>query len=203
MSGTVGADGRITASAIHVRQQSTTDATAAVMLMGAIESLTDQTSFVVRGVPVDAADINLAAACPGVTLAVGAPVRVTAALQIGTDVVLAKAISCPSLAPPLTMRSMNGTAGAVNAGTRTFMLANGNNAQQVQWNDMTVIAGTMAANMGGAGVVVDGYLDASGTLIARTIRNPAAAAGRMNSDAYTHMAASPQQAWSSYRNRPR
>ena len=65
VSGTVGSDASITATSIKVRQQSTTDDTASVRLIGAIESLSDQTAFVVRGVPVDASAITLSTACPG------------------------------------------------------------------------------------------------------------------------------------------
>ncbi|MBL8451645.1 MAG: hypothetical protein JNK97_02780, partial [Zoogloea sp.] len=110
VTGTVGTDGSITTTTIRVRQASTTDDLARVRLTGAIESLTDQTSFVVRGVPVDAAGIDLATACPGVTLAVGTVVKVTASVQSGTDVVLASSLACTS-ASTYTMRSTSGTAG--------------------------------------------------------------------------------------------
>lgn len=202
VAGTVGADGKIAATAIHVRQQSTTDATAVVQLMGAIESLTDQSSFVVRGVPVDAAAIDLAAVCPNVTLAVGTPVRVTATAQVGTDVVLARTMNCPSAPPPMLIRGISGTAGSVDATARTFVLTSGDKTQTVQWSDQTVFAGVSADTLAGATLAVQGYLDANGKLVARMIRNPSAAKGRMDGDAFTHMAAAPAQAWNNYRNRP-
>lgn len=184
VTGTVGSDGSIGATAIRVRQASTTDDLASVRLIGAIESLTDQHSFVVRGVPVDAASIDVATACPGVTLAVGSIVSVTATLQSGTDVVLATRLSCPA-ASAYTMRSVSGTAGTVDATAKTFVLTTASaGAQKVQWSDQTVFAGVTATTLDGLALVVEGYLDSTGTLIARQVRNPSVAAGHRDADDY-------------------
>lgn len=200
VTGTVGTDGSITATTIRVRQASTTDDLARVRLTGAIESLTDQTSFVVRGVPVDAAGIDLATACPGVTLAVGTVVKVTASVQSGTDVVLASSLACTS-ASTYTMRSTSGTAGTVDSTAKTFILTTaGATTQKVQWSDQTVFAGVIATTLDGVAVVVDGYLDTSGTLVARKIRNPAVTSGRQDSDAYSGLDTSSGRSWNQYRS---
>jgi hypothetical protein len=200
VSGTVGADGSITASAIRVRQQSTVDDTASVRLTGAIESLTDQSSFVVRGVPVDAAALDVTAACPGVTLAAGTVVKVTATIQAGTDVVLASSLSCIS-ATTYTMRSLSGTAGTVDTTAKTFILTTASaTTRKVQWSDQTVFAGVTAAALDTASVLVEGYLDSAGTLVARVIRNPAVVSGRQDSDAYSGMENSSTRSWSHYRS---
>lgn len=75
VSGTVGSDAAINATSIRVRQASTTGDLATVRLSGAIETLIDQHSFVVRGVAVDAASATVDASCSGVTLAVGSVVE--------------------------------------------------------------------------------------------------------------------------------
>ena len=200
VTGTVGSDGSITATTIRVRQASTTDDLARVRLAGAIESLADQTSFVVRGVPVDAAGIDLASACPGVTLAVGTVVKVTASVQSGTDVVLATSLACTS-ATTYTMRSTSGTAGTVDSTAKTFVLTTASaTTQKVQWSDQTVFAGVTATTLDGVAVVVDGYLDTSGTLIARKIRNPAVSSGRQDSDAYSGLDTSTSRSWTQYRS---
>jgi hypothetical protein len=200
VTGTVGTDGSITATAIRVRQQSTSDDTASVRLTGAIESLTDQSSFVVRGVPVDAAALDVTAACPGVTLAVGTVVKVTATVQTGTDVVLATSLSCTS-ATTYTMRSLSGTAGTVDSTAKTFVLTTASaTTQKVQWSEQTVFAGVTAATLDTVAVVVEGYLDASGTLVARKIRNPSVSSGRQDSDAYSTDDSGTTRSWSHYRS---
>lgn len=203
VTGTVGTDGSITATTLRVRQASTTDDLARVRLTGAIESLTDQASFVVRGVPVDAAGIDRATACPGVTLAVGTVVKVTASVQSGTDVVLASSLACTS-ASTYTMRSTSGTAGTVDSTAKTFVLTTASaTTQKIQWSDQTVFAGVTATTLDGTTVVVDGYLDASNTLIARKIRNPAVTSGRQDSDAYSGLDTSSGRSWNQYRSNRR
>ena len=202
VSGTVGSDASIIATSIKVRQQSTTDDTASVRLIGAIESLSDQTAFVVRGVPVDASAITLSTACPGVTLAVGTVVKVTATVQSGTDVVKATNLGCTS-ATTYTMLSASGTAGTVNTTVRTFVLTTTGTAtttRTVQWSDQTVFAGVTAATLDGVTVAVEGYLDSSGVLVARKIRNPAVAAGREDADAYAGVDDGSGRSWSRYRS---
>ena len=200
VSGTVGSDGSISATAIRVRQQSTSDDMASVRLTGAIESLTDQSSFVVRGVPVDAASLDVTAACPGVTLAVGTVVKVTATIQAGIDVVLASSLSCTS-ATIYTMRSLSGTAGSVDTTAKTFTLTSASaTTRKVQWSDQTVFAGVTAATLDTAAVLVEGYLDSAGTLVARVIRNPSVVSGRQDSDAYSGMENSSTRSWSHYRS---
>lgn len=199
VTGTVGGDGTIAATAIRVRQASTADDLATVRLVGAIESLTDPQSFVVRGVPVDAASATVDATCSGVTLAVGTVVNVTATAQSGTDVVLASRLACPTAAA-YTMRSLSGTAGTVDVTARTFVLTTGTGTQKVQWSDQTVFAGIAATALDGVALVVEGYLDATGTLIARKVRNPAAATGKQDADDYAKAGNTGTRSWSSYRS---
>lgn len=199
VTGTVGSDGSIAATAIRVRQASTTDDLASVRLVGAIESLADQTSFVVRGVPVDAASATVDASCSGVTLAVGSVVQVTASVQAGTDVVLASRVACPA-AGAYTMRSVSGTAGTVDATAKTFVLTVGTTTQKVQWNDQTWFAGVTATTLDGVALVVEGYLDSTGTLIARKVRNPAVAGGRQDADDYAGTDDGSTRTWSHYRS---
>lgn len=200
VTGTVGSDGTISATAIRVRQASTSSDLATVRLVGAIESLTDQQSFVVRGVPVDAASATVDASCSGVTLAVGTIVNVTATVQSGTDVVLASKLVCPA-STAYTMRSVSGTAGTVDATTKTFVLTTASSTtQKVQWSDQTVFAGVTATTLGGVSLVVEGYLDSTGTLIARKVRNPSVATGRQDADDYATPGGSGTRSWSHYRS---
>ena len=199
VTGTVGGDGTIAATAIRVRQASTADDLATVRLVGAIESLTDPQSFVVRGVPVDAASATVDATCSGVTLAVGTVVNVTATAQSGTDVVLASRLACPAAAA-YTMRSLSGTAGTVDVTARTFVLTTGTGTQKVQWSDQTVFACIGATALDGVALVLDGYLDATGTLIARKVRNPAAANGKQDADDYAKAGNTGTRTGSSYRS---
>lgn len=200
VTGTVGSDGTITATSIRVRQASTSSDLATVRLVGAIESLTDQQSFVVRGVPVDVASAAVDASCSGVTLAVGTLVNVTATAQSGTDVVLASKLACPG-STAYTMRSVSGTAGSVDATTKTFVLATASSTtQKVQWSDQTVFAGVTATTLSGVSLVVEGYLDSTGTLIARKVRNPSVATGRQDADDYAMPGSTGPRSWSHYRS---
>ena len=65
---------------------------------------------------------------------------------------------------------------------------------------LTVFAGVTATTLDGVAVVVDGYLDTSGTLIARKIRNPAVSSGRQDSDAYSGLDTSTSRSWTQYRS---
>lgn len=93
------------------------------------------------------------AACPGVTLAVGAVVKVMATVQTGTDVVLATSLSC-TRATTYTMRSLGGTAGTVDSTARTFVLTTASaSARKVQWSDQTVFAGVTATSLDAVSVL--------------------------------------------------
>lgn len=199
VTGTVGSDGKITATTVRVRTASTTTDLATVRLIGAIESLTDQQSFVVRGVPVDAASATVDTSCSGVTLAVGTVVSVTASVQSGTDVVLASKLACPA-SSAYTIRSVSGTAGTVDTTAKTFVLTTSSSTQKVQWSDQTYFAGVTTATLDGVAVVVEGYLDTNGTLVARKVRNPAVAAGAQDADDYGRAGNSNSHSWSSYRS---
>ncbi len=200
VTGTVGSDGSITATRIVVRQSSTSSDLATVRLSGAIEGLTDQNSFVVRGVPVDASGIDRTTSCVGVTLAVGTVVNVTATVQSGTDVVLATQLSCPA-STSYTIRSLSGTAGSVDSTALSFVLTTSTGTQTVSWSDQTVFAGVTAATLSGASVVVQGYLNSASVLVARSIRNPSVSTGRSDADAYSGLESSSSRSWTVYRSR--
>lgn len=55
---------------------------------------------------------------------------------------------------------------------------------------MTIFAGVTPATLDTTKVVVEGYPNAAGTLVARIIRNPSNMAGQMDSDAYDGLAPS-------------
>ena len=222
VKGTLGVDGVLTATEVRIRQSDTVDDTARIKLSGAITSLTDAKSFVVRGVPVDATSASLAASCTGVTLAEGVFVDVVAKAQAGTNVVLASTVDCPSTTnlPKFPMRGLHGVASAVDATSKTFavtpdcpaaaaapMPACSTTVQTVQWTDQTVFTGITADTLAGATVKVDGYLNAAGVMVAREIRKPDPAA----LDAYDKPAVTPgsptpnmpgPRGWDNYRKMP-
>jgi hypothetical protein len=196
VTGVVQTDGSVLASAIQVRQSDTTDDSARIRLSGPVTSYTSDTSFVVRGVPVDATGITLATACPGVTLANGVAVNVVATAQAGTDVVLASSMTCPAAAT--AFRDAKGAPSAVNTTAKTFTLTTASGTTQaVQWSDTTVWGGTLtAATLSAATTVIaEGYLDSAGVLQVRELRVP----GTRDSDAYdaTSMVAS-DHGWGRY-----
>jgi hypothetical protein len=173
--GTFGSDGTLTASSIKVREASTTDDTAAIHLKGAISSYVDATSFVVRGIPVDASAINLATACPSTTLANGVIVNIVASQQSGTDVVKATSLTClssTSTAGTYTMHDLSGTAGTVDSSAKTFVLTLASTSTQaVLWSDLTAWGtGVTSSTLSGLSVVVEGYLNSANVLVARSIR---------------------------------
>ena len=174
-------DGILVASTLRVRQSDTAAGVATVRLIGAISGFTDNASFQVRGVPVDASAINVATSCPTTTLADGVFVNVAAQVQFGTDVVKAVTLSCPLAKVAYAMREVKGTAGTVNVGSMTFVLTSSSehgtatNSVTVQWSEQTVFNGVSSATLNGSSVKVEGYLNSSGVLMARSIRAPGTA----------------------------
>lgn len=202
VTGVVQADGSVVASAVQVRQADTVDDTARIRLSGLITGYVSDTSFVVRGVPVDASAIIVATACPGVTLANDVAVSVVATAQAGTDVVKATALSCP--ATPTAYRDLRGTPSAVDTTAQTFTLTvtRGGVAstRSVHWSDATAWVGTLTASglSTASTVVVQGVLDSAGVLQARELRLP----GTADSDAYDSTSqASTDRGWGRYDNR--
>ena len=189
--GNFASDGRLLATALRIRQQSTAETLTTVRLKGVISSFVDGSSFVVRGVPVDASGIDATRACPGITPGNGTWVEVVASQQSGTDVVKASSMTCaadPQTASSFAMRDLRGSVSAVDAVAGTFTLSGNLSAvtrlspftfgpgiplftQSVRWTDQTAWgAGVSASTMAvGGSVVVSGYLEA-GVLVARSIR---------------------------------
>ncbi|MEY2952332.1 MAG: putative exported protein [Pseudomonadota bacterium] len=190
VSGSFGANGVLAATSVRVQQQNTSTTTATLRLSGAVSNYVSTTSFVVRGVPVDASAIVLATACPGVTLTNGSVVSVTAVQQTGTDVVKASRLECKAASgvPIYTMRTLSGTAGTVDSTARTFVLTITATStrpagtattvtvplvttQKVLWSEQTAWGiGVSANSLNSAKVVAEGYLDSGNSLVARSIR---------------------------------
>ncbi|MEY4980624.1 MAG: hypothetical protein RLZZ352_2894 [Pseudomonadota bacterium] len=200
VTGVVQADGSVVATAVQVRQSDTVDDTARIRLSGLITSYVSDSSFVVRGVPVDASAISVATACPGVTLANDVAVSVVATAQAGTDVVKATALSCPVKAQ-VAHRDLRGTPSAVDSTAQTFTLTTARgDVQTVHWTDATAWGGTLtAASLSTATtVVVQGVLDSAGVLQARELRLP----GTTDSDAYDSTSQTDTgRGWGRYDNR--
>jgi Domain of unknown function (DUF5666) len=204
VSGTVGSDGSITATNIQVREQSISGDLATVKLLGVISDYVSDTSFVVRGVPVDASGINVSSKCPGLTslLNYTGSVQVTATQQANTPVVYATDLSCQTL-NAIVIRPVDGTASNVDTTAQTFTLTltNSNTTQAVQWNSNTTFVGVTTATLANSTVRVEGYLSGS-TLIARTI-SATSSSGHMDDDAFrtvSNTINAVSNTWVSYRN---
>jgi hypothetical protein len=205
ISGTVGADGSLTATNIQVREQNTSSDLATVKLIGVISDYVSDTSFVVRGVPVDASGITLSQSCPSLTaLANGQEVSVTAKQQADTAVVLATALSCKAQTT-VVIRPVDGSVSNVNTTAKTFTLTltGATTTQAVQWNDTTTFIGVTTDTLATTGSVrVEGYLSGS-TLVARTIT---AKNSSIRLDDHDFLAVggnkdSASTAWSAYRSK--
>lgn len=203
VSGTVGSDGSISATNIQVREQNTSSDLAKVKLNGVISDFVDATSFVVRGIPVDASGINAATSCPGVTLANDVPVQITATQQANTPVVLATSMSCRS-SSDIVIRPADGVVSGVDSTAKTFVLtASGHTPLNVQWTDSTTFVGLTAATLSTQQVRVEGYVSGT-TLVARVISLPGAGHG-LDDDHFQRKASGDTSgsAWSNYRSNHR
>ncbi|WP_310610872.1 DUF5666 domain-containing protein [Limnohabitans sp.] len=206
VSGTVGSDGSLTATNIQVREQNTNSDLATVKLIGVISDYVSKDSFVVRGVPVDASGIDLAASCPNITLANGQEVQVTATQQASTPVVYATQLSCKAQAA-VVIRPVDGAASGVNTSSKTFTLTltGSTTTQAVQWNDATTFVGVTIASLENKSVRVEGYMSGS-TLVARVI---SAVSGnalddhafRQPSGSTSNTSTTASNAWNSYRSK--
>lgn len=209
ISGSVGSDGTLTAINIQVQQQNTDSDLATVKLIGVISDYVDDTSFVVRGVPVDATSIKVADACPGRTTLAGydGAVSVTAKQQTGTPVVKATTLSCNTISAVI-IRPVDGNASNVDATAKTFTLTltNATTTQAVQWNGNTTFWGVNVAELEKKDVRVEGYLSGS-TLIARTVSlSSATGSGKfhLDGDAFTRVSKGLEEAkskWNSYHHK--
>ena len=199
VTGTVGTDGSITATNVQIREQSTSTDLATVKLAGVISDFVDNSSFVVRGVPVDASKINVATSCPGVTLANNVSVQVTASQQANTAVVLASKLVC-NVQSAVVIRPVDGKASVVDTTAKTFTLTltNSTTTQAVQWNDNTTFVGVTAATLASTSVRVEGYLNGT-TLVARSISATNASA-RMDDAPFRTSTGSAASTWSNYRS---
>lgn len=203
VSGTLGSDGSISATNIQVREQNTSSDLAKVKLNGVISDFVDATSFVVRGIPVDASGINAATSCPGVTLANDVPVQITAAQQANTPVVLATSMSCRN-SSDIVIRPADGVVSGVDSTAKTFVLtASGHTPLNVQWTDSTTFVGLTATTLSTQQVRVEGYVSGT-TLVARVISLPGAGHG-LDNDHFQRKASGDTSgsAWSNYRSNPR
>lgn len=207
ISGTVGSDGSLTATNIQVREQSVNSDLATVKLIGVISDYVNDTSFVVRGVPVDASAIVVSNKCPGLTTLANytGTVQITATQQANTPVVYATDLSCKTLSA-VVIRPVDGTASSVDTTAQTFTLTltNSTNTQAVQWNSSTTFVGVTAATLANTAVRVEGYLSGS-TLVARTVSATSNNA-HFDDDAFrtvSNTVNAVSNAWASYRDNHR
>ena len=205
ISGTIGSDGNITATNIQVREQNTSSDLATVKLIGVISDYVSDSSFVVRGVPVDTSGINISDKCPGLTSLASytGTVKITATQQASTPVVYATDLSCKTLTA-VVIRPIDGSASSVDTTAQTFTLTltNSSATQAVQWNSNTTFVGVTTATLANAPIRVEGYLSGS-TLIARTISSTS---GSTHLDDHAFRTVSNtlnavNTAWTSYRTR--
>ncbi len=170
VQGVFGGDGVLAASQVTVREANTGSDTARVELIGLIDSYTDATSFVVRGIPVDASTAAVAASCANVTLAAGVLVDVVGHAQAGTDVVKADSLACRAAPPAMVIRVLRGSVSGVDTTAMTFTLTLANaTTQAVQWNAQTAFLGNLSGTtLNTATVEVTGYLNGQ-VLVARQI----------------------------------
>lgn len=209
VGGSVNSDGSVTAATVKVRTADTTAALAQVLLIGPVTDFVNDSSFVVRGVPVDASNISWATACPGVSAAADVLVKVQALQQAATNVVQAQSLSCTPTVSTQVIRSQEGAASAVDLTAKTFTLTLDNNsARTVQWNEATSFLGLVAPGstdtVGGKSVDVDGYLSGN-TLVARVVRldDDSAQAPKVDGERFRkpRNGPAPQSAWTEYRNK--
>ena len=208
VGGSVNSDGSVSAGTVKVRTADTTAALAQVLLIGPVTDYVDAGSFVVRGVPVDASNINWATACPGVSAAADVLVKVQALQQAATNVVQAQSLSCTPTVTTQVIRSQEGAASAVDLTAKTFTLTLNNSPRTVQWNEATSFLGLVAPGstdtVGGKSVYVDGYLSGS-TLVARVVRldDDSAQAPKVDGERFRkpRNGPAPQGAWTEYRNK--
>jgi hypothetical protein len=207
IKGSLGTDGVVIATDVGIRQQNTLTDTVRINLGGVISSFVDSSSYIVRGVPVDASKATLAPTCIGVTMADGVYVNVVATAQAGTAVVLASSVSCLP-PPPFAMRDLLGTVSTstVDQTAKTLSLTLSYNSaikQSVLWSDLTVFTGITAAELSTttAPIRVVGYLTSSNVLVAREIR----VNGLANQDVFTPGSAllGALVGWSKYKMLPR
>ena len=175
VKGSFGTDGVVIATDVRIRQQSTITDTARINLGGVISSFVDSTSYVVRGVPVDASAATLGASCTGVTMADGVYVNVVAKAQIDTAVVLASTVNCLPTLPTFAMRELLGTVSRVDQTAKSLTLTGAGGTTQTQsvlWSDQTVFTGLTATDLATTTTAlrVAGYLNSSNVLVAREIR---------------------------------
>ncbi|MBM3409072.1 MAG: hypothetical protein FJY25_17440 [Betaproteobacteria bacterium] len=174
VDGALAADGAVEASRITVRQSNLSTDLARVRLIGPVSGLVDQDTFIVRDVPVDASAV-LAANRTGCTqIADGTLVTLSAAMQAGTDVVLASELKCET--PPANRVVAGHTGGVVatidvTAKTLTVTDREGQ-SRTIRWNDATVFVGPTLNNASAleVGLIVqaEGMLDGT-TLVAKVI----------------------------------
>ena len=202
VSGSVNAEGVIQASTLRVRQQSNSSDLAKVKLIGPISQFVDNTSFVVRGVPVDASFINMAKACPKITLANDLPVEITAIQQANTQVVLANRMECRSM-PVLGIHTLSGTVNNVDINAKQFVMTKQGapagakpKEQQVLWNDKTTFMGTTPNDLkpSNATLRVEGYMEA-GSLIARVVNKVGSG---LDDDKFQKQTQSNARGWDEY-----
>lgn len=208
VKGTVASDGSITATQIQVRTANITTDLSKVLLIGTISDYVSDSSFMVRGVPVDASGIT-PTNCPA-TFAFSSytdAIKVQASQQSGTPVVKAVRIECQSTNTTKLIKPLDGTVTSVDPVAKTFSLtlSAGSTTQTVQWNDITTFLGLSADTLAGKVVHVDGYTDSNNAFVARVVSldDDTAQAPKTDDKRFRRprQGGSEGDGWTDYRNR--
>ncbi|MDI9330580.1 MAG: DUF5666 domain-containing protein [Alphaproteobacteria bacterium] len=174
VKGSVASDGSITAAQIQVRTNDATTDLAKVLLIGVISDYVTDTSFSVRGVPVDASANTLTkgANCPAAFSAYTGVVKVQATQQSGTAVVKARGIECQPTASTQIIQPLEGSVAGIDSVAKTFSLTlSGGGAKTVAWTDATTFLGLIAdRSLVNKSVHVEGYVDSHSTFFAKVVR---------------------------------
>lgn len=212
VKGSVASDGSITATQIQIRSANVTTDLSKVLLIGTISDYVSDSSFLVRGVPVDATGIS-PTNCPS-NFAFSSytnAIKVQAVQQSGTAVVKAERIECQSTNTAKLIKPLDGTVSSVDATAKTFSLtvsgssSSTSTSQTVQWNDVTTFLGLSADTLAGKLVHVDGYTDTNNAFVARVVRldDDSAEAPKMDDKRFRRprQGGSESEGWTEYRNR--
>jgi len=175
VAGTLADDGAIDAAQITVRQTNSSTDLARVRLVGPVTALVDQNTFIVRDVPVDAANVLAASRTGCAQLADGTQVSVSAVMQADTDVVLADELKCeaPAAGRPVAGHAGGAIATVDLAGKSLTVTDPAGLSRTIRWTDSTVFAGqALAAGatalQAGMLVQAEGTVDGS-ALVAKVI----------------------------------
>ncbi len=161
LKGSYADNGELVASKIDIRRKAVI--VHEVTLKGSVADFSSLASFKVRGVKVDASSATRTG-CPD-PLANGQYVEVEG--SVGRGGITASKLTCTE-APEAASIEVRGVASSVDATARKLVLTSGGKTFDVSWSDSTRFLGITAANLAGAPLKVEGYLQ-GGVIVARRI----------------------------------